>query len=373
MDNSVPSCCCLSIVYAVYFLCGIFEKLEEVGMLWKPIPLGGAELPEQEMTEDKKACRKFGPCGVGKKALYLNSFYIDRRYYVPVASVSRVFKRVAMSKGGFTGKGMFASIPYLVVEYDDGRQKQCNFKYEKNVDLMLACIAKEHPQIQLVSKEAQERIRRREEEEKKRVRPVLTKQAEHTIRQLERARDYLLDRKELSIELSASAKAKRIFDNTHPAYKWTAFFIVLMGVCSLLYGIVSLMMRAGNSTYFLLFGLAAIFLFSGANVIPTAKNNRRAVYGRYEAAKADMETYLKHFKGHFPLPPCYAHPVTLERMIRVVKDGAAQDALEALGQMMKELRRLNADVEVDQEEYDEIVAVKPMFLAEKWSFSGDEA
>ena len=44
-------------------------------------------------------------------------------------SVRRVFKRVAMSKGGFTGKGAFGSIPYLVVEYDDGAQKQCNFKH----------------------------------------------------------------------------------------------------------------------------------------------------------------------------------------------------------------------------------------------------
>lgn len=340
-------------------------------MLWKPVPLGSAELPIQEMTEDKKACKKFGPCGVGKKALYLNSFYIDRRYYIPVSSVSRVFKRVAMSKGGFTGRGMFASMPYLVVEYDNGRQKQCNFKYEKNVDLMLACIEQEHPQIKLVSAEAEERLKKRREAEEKKVRPVLTKEAEHTIRQLERARDYLLERRELSIELSAAAKAKRVFDNTNPAYKWTALFIVLMGICSLLYGIASVVTRAGNSTYFLLFGLAAIFLFSGANVLPTAKNNRRAVYGRYDAAKKSMAAYLKHFSGRFPVPACYAHPVTLDRMIRTIRDGQAQEADAALLAMMQELKRLNADVQVEQEEYDEVVAVKPMFLAEAWSVCED--
>lgn len=78
--------------------------------------------------------------GVGKKALYLNSFYIDRQYYIPVRSVSRVFKRVAMSKGGFSGKGMFATIPYLVVVYEDGKEKQCNFKYEDQVDIFLSWI-----------------------------------------------------------------------------------------------------------------------------------------------------------------------------------------------------------------------------------------
>ena len=42
-----------------------------------------------------------------------------------------------MSKGGFTGKGFFGSLPYLVVEYDDGKQKQCNFKHEEDVDRLL--------------------------------------------------------------------------------------------------------------------------------------------------------------------------------------------------------------------------------------------
>ena len=58
---------------------------------------------------------------------------------MPIAAVRRVFKRVAMSQGGFTGKGAFGTIPYLVVEYDDGQQKQCTFKREEDVDEMLAC------------------------------------------------------------------------------------------------------------------------------------------------------------------------------------------------------------------------------------------
>ena len=82
-------------------------------MIFKPAQLGMAKLDQQELVEDRKSCKKIGPCGVGKKALYLNSFYIDRRYYLPYGSISRVFKRVAMSSGGFTGKGMFAPWPTL--------------------------------------------------------------------------------------------------------------------------------------------------------------------------------------------------------------------------------------------------------------------
>lgn len=76
----------------------------ELRKMLKPQRLGNLSLPDMELTEDKKTCRKFGPCGVGKKAIYLNSFYIERRYYVPMKSVKRIFKRIAMSKGGLPVK-----------------------------------------------------------------------------------------------------------------------------------------------------------------------------------------------------------------------------------------------------------------------------
>ena len=60
-------------------------------MFLKPAKLGEKEIPEKILSEDRKHCKKIGPCGIGKEALYLNSFYLERRYYVPVSSVSRVF------------------------------------------------------------------------------------------------------------------------------------------------------------------------------------------------------------------------------------------------------------------------------------------
>ena len=46
-------------------------------MIFRPAQLGMAKLDRLELEQDKKACRKIGPCGVGKKALYLNS--LDRK------------------------------------------------------------------------------------------------------------------------------------------------------------------------------------------------------------------------------------------------------------------------------------------------------
>ena len=127
-------------------------------MLLKPIALSASTLPMDVLEQDKTNCKKIGPCGLGQKALYLNSFYIDRRYYIPYGSIQRVYKRIAMSKGGFTGKGMFATMSYLVVEYDNGKEKQCNFKFEQNVDLLLAELARIQPKIRLVSARSEQKL-----------------------------------------------------------------------------------------------------------------------------------------------------------------------------------------------------------------------
>ena len=49
-------------------------------------------------------------------------------------------------------------------------------------------------------------------------------------------------------------------------------------------------------------------------------------------------------------------------MKRAVMDGRAVTAGQALDVVKDDLRALNADVEVSQEEYDEGVAIKPLFL-----------
>ena len=49
-------------------------------------------------------------------------------------------------------------------------------------------------------------------------------------------------------------------------------------------------------------------------------------------------------------------------MIRILREGRAQSADEALEVLKSDLKVLNADVQVSQEEYDEVVAIKSMFL-----------
>ena len=334
-------------------------------MIFKPKQLSQEGLDSESLAADKKRCRRYGPCGVGEKALYLNSFYIDRCFYVTLSSVRRIFKRVAMSKGGFTGKGMFASIPYLVVEYDDGRQKQCNFKREEDVDLLLEHFARIRPDVPRLSEEGERRLAEKAAREAARYLKELTPQAQKAWDDLEKAKSRLADNPALSSRLARTARTKRNSDRSNPAYKWVALTIVLLGAAALVYGVWTWLNKNGTGVYFLLFGLAAIFFFSGANVLPTARNNKKTVAREWEDAKASMKEYVGEGKN-FPVPYWYAHPIVLDRMIRILREGRAQNCGEALEVLKADLRALNSSVQVEQEEYDEVVCIKPMFLLQEY-------
>lgn len=333
-------------------------------MIFRPAQLGMAKLDRLELEQDKKACRKIGPCGVGKKALYLNSFYIDRRYYLPYGSISRVFKRVAMSSGGFTGKGMFASMAYLVVEYDGGKQKQCNFKDERDVDKLLEVLAKEQPQIPLLSEAGERALQKKEAEKAARKLPELTDEAKHSVTVLRKAKEYLEEKPELAEELSAAERRKRAQLQSKPVYRYVALAIFVFGIVSAAYGLYAVTNHVGNyGIYFALFGFAAIFLFSSYNMLPTARNNNNAIMKRADKAEAAMAEYVKHYpNGAFPVPSCYAHPIVLKQMTDAIEEGRAVTVPEALDAVEKRLQALNADVQVEQEEYDEVVVIKAMFL-----------
>ena len=162
-------------------------------------------------------------------------------------------------------------------------------------------------------------------------------------------------------QLSAAAKRRRNFQCTHGSYRWAAMAITLLGFAALAYGIVSFVRHGSFAIYFTLFGLAAIFTFAGFSVLPTARNNRTSIMRNDEQAQQKMQEYVSAYLD-FPLPARYAHPVVLRRMKRAVMDGRAVTAGQALDVVKDDLRALNADVEVSQEEYDEVVAIKPLFL-----------
>ena len=179
-------------------------------------PLSEKKLEKDILKKDKREALRIGAIGIGEKALYLNSFYIDRMYYIPIEAVERVYKRVAMSKGGFSGKGIFASLSYLVVEYDGGKEKACLIRKEWRVDEALSEIRKRFPAIPTMSKRAEEKLLAEEAEEKAKLLPKLSEEAEGALSEIEKAEAILLRREDLYQNLAVQAKRERMVQSTNP-------------------------------------------------------------------------------------------------------------------------------------------------------------
>ena len=330
-------------------------------MIFSPTPLGSRTLTPEALKADRKASRKFGPCGVGREALYMGTYYIDRCFYLPWREVKRVFKRVAMSAGGFSGKGTFGSLAYLVVQFGSGKEKQCRFRHEADVDKLLALVEKEHPDIPTHSAKAERKLSDAEAAEQKRYLKELSPEAASAVSALILDKAFLEQRPSLSNALSSTAKQKRIADNIKPAYLISGVIVAAVGILLALYGLFAYFTHRPYALYFVLGG-AGLFLFTlSANMLPNKWTSRKRAQLAWDGAVADMRAFLAE-RPDFPVPAQYAHPVVLERMIRVLREGKAKDSAKAYAVMKKELKALNAAVKVSQQEYDEVTAIKPLFL-----------
>ena len=148
--------------------------------------------------------------------------------------------------------------------------------------------------------------------------------------------------------------------HTSPAYRWVALAIVLAGAAALVYGIISWRNGGDFGMYFASLRLCGdLLLFRRARA---AHGEEQQKGRRPRLGRGTGQTLPDVLPDDFPLPARYAHPVVLTRMIRILREGRAQSADEALEVLKTDLKALNADVQVSQEEYDEVVAIKSMFL-----------
>ena len=336
-------------------------------MLIRPIALTSSKFSRDEAHKDRKKCLRIGPCGIGEKALYMNSFFFDRVYYAEFEEIERVFKRIAMSKGGFNGKGLFASMPYLVVKFRDGSEKVCNFKYEEDVDMIIEKIHERFPEMPTHSKEAEKRLEEARKAEEARYLKDLSVEAAGSVENLKKARKVIEKKADLSIRLAHDAKQKRTLDAINPTYRIFAVAIFAAAILCSLFGIRVIMeegFKAGG--FYVLAGFAFIFFIVSANILPSGRNNKKYGDDCYRNSLDEMEKFLERQKD-FPLPAAYAHPIVIDRMIRVIREGRAKEIGEALEIVKDDLKALNPSVTVTQKEYDEVVVIKPMFTVNSYN------
>ena len=324
-------------------------------------PLGVKSLPEDTLRIDKKNCRKFGPCGIGDLALYLNGRFIERGYYVVWCDVSRMYKRVAMSKSGFTGKGLFGSMPFLVVELKGGSSKEFPFKHEADVDDLLSAVESEHPDIPIRSTTAELKLAETKAAEEDIYLKELSPEASKSVAKLEEDKDYLERNVMLYEALTSAAKQKRIADKMPFSFRLIGILLTAAGIIAIAYGVMGMGLRNPHAIYFLLGGGAAFFTALSSGAMPNKRNSKVAAERDWLKAVQDMRENLEG-KADFSLPEQYAHAVVIDRSVRIIREGRAEGIAEAFETMKTDLKSLDNKVTVSQKEYDEIVKIKPLFL-----------
>lgn len=328
------------------------------------MPLGRTVLSPDEVKADRKSCRKYDQCGLGDKAIYMGTTMHPRKLYVPYSSVTNVFKRVGVSNP--SGKGFLAPVLFIVVRYDDGKEQACSFRYLQDADRMLDDLEKNHPNIPLLSPEGVRRQKEREELEARIQANELSETAARSRRILEDARWEVHKRPAVYEKLAAMAKMKRHADLMKPWVTYAAVGLLIAGAAAVLAGIV--FMRSWNRSIgavTALVGVMLAFLAVNSKGLPGKVTNRRLREREYEAALEETKRSLQHVKD-FPIPYCYAHPYTFDRLIRILQEQRAETTEDALRVLKEDLRSMDSSVVLQKEDYREVVTIKPLFTVQDY-------
>ena len=336
---------------------------------------GGSKGDRRAFSEDRKKCERIESCGIGVKAIYLGSYALDRLYCLPAFRMGRVYKRIAMSGNGFRGKGAFASIPYLVAEYEDEngnkKERQCLFRREEELDRFLVLFHERFPYVPIHSEEAERKLEEKRARDREREEKLAKCAATHSGRRLKEALEWLEKEPELYRRLSLAARKKRSREQSGPAWRWAPPAFLAAGAAALAGGLWMLLaaeggLREGRELNgLLLFVLAAYFLFAGVNVLSTGRDSKAAIDRELKNAELAMENYLGKYPD-FPVPARYAHPAVLRWMMEILAEDKAENEDDALFELKKELKELNSDATVEQVVYEDVIRIKPLFLVENY-------
>ena len=96
-------------------------------------------LPPEVLRPDKVTCTHYEDFGLGDKALYVGMFGFSRVGYIPFSAITRVYKRLGVTKGFFEQGKIYGTLCYLVVCFD-GREKVYRFTHEENLNALLESI-----------------------------------------------------------------------------------------------------------------------------------------------------------------------------------------------------------------------------------------
>lgn len=352
----------------------------------KPRLVGLTPLDPQILHQDRKSCQKIGPLGLGDRALYLNQWILDRAAYVAYEDLTRAYKRVAMSKGAYTKKGVFATLSYLVLVLTTGKTVVTRLKYETDVDAFLLALKERCPDLPTVYEKtvaptegagvAAEEAGVATEEARtfaeKAVAPTsrettvseedLSPLARKTLLQLRKAKNFLEDDPSWANRLVYRAKEVRRLSQLPQTYYYGGLAVGALALVLTGAGVWGRIHQLTWTLYLILLGASLLVFVIASQVLRTGPFHRARAEAAWEEAVAQMADFLQGFGKGFPLPPTLAHPLVLVWMERTVLSNSANTPAQALQLVMASLQAMDASVTVSEVTYQEVTTIKPLFL-----------
>ena len=114
-----------------------------------------------------------------------------------------------------------------------------------------------------------------------------------------------------------------------------------------------------------LIGIMLVFLAINSKGLPSKLTNRKLRDREYEEALDAMTNSLKHLPD-FPIPCCYAHPYTFDRMIRILQEERAETPEEALKVLKADLKSMDSSVALSGDDFKQVVTIKPLFTVQDY-------
>ena len=78
-----------------------------------PKALSNQILPAEVLRPDRVCCTHYEDFGLGDKALYVGMYGFSRVGYIPFSAITRVYKRLGVTKGFFEQGKIYGTLCYL--------------------------------------------------------------------------------------------------------------------------------------------------------------------------------------------------------------------------------------------------------------------
>lgn len=189
---------------------------------------------------------------------------------------------------------------------------------------------------------------------------------QETLAVLTPAQKFLKDHREPCDDLALAAHKVHRVRTIRPGAMAVAFSTFILGIIMAAAGVILTFLRAGNYGPFMAFaGVVIVAAAFSRKVLPFGINNRKKMEKEWQDRQKEVEKVLADYPFHsgiFPIPARYAHPFTIARMIRIVREGRADSTDMALEALKEDLKRMDSSVTLDGKDYEEVITIKPMFM-----------